>query len=94
MKFGGHPMAAGFTLTEENIPSFIAALEEYAAEHYPAYAKALRNPEQRTDIEYRAQIVGDKRYLLCLVTDSHGDFALLPHFCAKPPLENKKRNKK
>ena len=35
LKFGGHPMAAGFTLTEENIPSFIAALEEYAAEHYP-----------------------------------------------------------
>ena len=34
-KFGGHPMAAGFTLAEEDIPAFTAALEEYAAEHYP-----------------------------------------------------------
>ena len=28
-------MAAGFTLAEEDIPAFTAALEEYAAEHYP-----------------------------------------------------------
>lgn len=35
MKFGGHPMAAGFTLAEADIPAFTAALEEYAAEHYP-----------------------------------------------------------
>lgn len=34
-KFGGHPMAAGFTLEEQDIPAFTAALEEYAAEHYP-----------------------------------------------------------
>ena len=34
-KFGGHPMAAGFTLAESDIPAFIDALEQYAAEHYP-----------------------------------------------------------
>lgn len=34
-KFGGHPMAAGFTLAEADVPAFTAALEEYAAEHYP-----------------------------------------------------------
>lgn len=34
-KFGGHPMAAGFTLKEENIPQFIDSLENFAAEYYP-----------------------------------------------------------
>lgn len=34
-KFGGHPMAAGFTLAEKDVPAFTAALESYAAEHYP-----------------------------------------------------------
>ncbi len=35
IKFGGHPMAAGFTLAEENLPLFLEGLEQYAAEHHP-----------------------------------------------------------
>lgn len=34
-KFGGHPLAAGFTLDEASLPAFLEALEQYAAEHFP-----------------------------------------------------------
>ncbi len=34
-KFGGHPMAAGFSLEPSNVEPFLQALEEYAAETFP-----------------------------------------------------------
>lgn len=34
-KHGGHPMAAGLSLDEENIPDFCRELENYAREHHP-----------------------------------------------------------
>lgn len=34
-RYGGHPMAAGFSLMGDDIPAFRAMLEQYAAEHYP-----------------------------------------------------------
>lgn len=43
VKFGGHPMAAGFTLKEENIPAFLNAMEEYAAEHFPIMPVSVLN---------------------------------------------------
>lgn len=35
-KFGGHVGAGGFSLSKENIGSFKAAMQKFAAEHYPA----------------------------------------------------------
>lgn len=35
MKYGGHPAAGGFTIAEENIPAFKAAVAEYAARCHP-----------------------------------------------------------
>lgn len=32
-EYGGHEMAAGFTIAEENIPAFAKAVKEYAREH-------------------------------------------------------------
>ena len=34
-KHGGHPMAAGLSLDEKNIPEFCRELENYAREHHP-----------------------------------------------------------
>ena len=33
--FGGHELAAGFTIKEENIPAFRKRINQYAAEHFP-----------------------------------------------------------
>ena len=33
--FGGHPMACGISLAEEDLASFTLAINEYAASHYP-----------------------------------------------------------
>jgi single-stranded-DNA-specific exonuclease len=35
LRFGGHPMAAGFTAQEDRISDFFVSLEEYAARTYP-----------------------------------------------------------
>lgn len=34
-RYGGHPLAAGFSLMSDDIPAFRDALEQYAAEKYP-----------------------------------------------------------
>lgn len=35
VQFGGHPLAAGITLTEDKIEAFSKHINEYAIEHYP-----------------------------------------------------------
>ena len=35
LKYGGHPMAAGLSLTLENLPAFRQQMEQYSQEHYP-----------------------------------------------------------
>lgn len=35
VRFGGHPLAAGLTLKEENFSSFQNALQDYSAQYYP-----------------------------------------------------------
>ncbi len=34
-KYGGHPGAGGFSLSHENVPAFMEAVQAYAAEHFP-----------------------------------------------------------
>lgn len=39
-KFGGHPMAGGFSIKADEIGEFRRKIEEYAAEHYPTMPEA------------------------------------------------------
>jgi single-stranded-DNA-specific exonuclease len=44
-RYGGHMLAAGMTLAEEDLPGFFAEMETYAATHYPV----MPVPELRVD---------------------------------------------
>jgi single-stranded-DNA-specific exonuclease len=44
-RYGGHMLAAGMTLAEEDLPGFYAELQAYAAAHYPV----MPVPELRVD---------------------------------------------
>ena len=75
-KFGGHPMAAGFTLAEEDIPAFTAALEEYAAEHYPimpVHTVKLDAPHCAGG-DYRGECRGDEPAFSFWMRKPHADF--------------------
>ena len=61
MGFGGHDLAAGITLAEENIDLFRQAMNQYASDNYAV----MPTPELRLDCKLRpSQIDVEKLYLL------------------------------
>lgn len=53
LRFGGHELAAGFSIARENLPAFRAAMEAFAAAHvpHPALRLDMALPPERLTLE-------------------------------------------